>query len=264
MITLALPYPAIDPVAIEIGPFAVRWYALAYITGLVVGWRYCRALAARSPHGITPEAFDDFLLWATIGIVVGGRLGYVLFYNFGYYLSYPVEILYLWRGGMSFHGGLLGIIVTMWLFARQRSMSVFAVSDIVASAGPIGLFFGRIANFINGELYGRFTDAPWGMVFPGGGSLPRHPSQLYEAFLEGIVLFTVLFALVRRGALDQLGLLSGAFLAGYALARMVAELFREPDAHIGYLAVGTTMGQLLSIPMLLVGAYLIYWAQRVR
>lgn len=263
VITLALPYPAIDPVAIEIGPLAVRWYALAYIAGLVIGWRYCRSLATRSPHGVTPPAFDDFLLWATVGIVIGGRLGYVLFYNLEFYLSDPIQILYLWQGGMSFHGGLLGIILAMWLFARHLGVSVFAVSDVVASAGPIGLFFGRIANFINGELYGRTTDVPWAMAFPGGGPLPRHPSQLYEAFLEGIVLFAVLYLMIRHGALERLGLLSGAFLVGYGLARIIGELFRQPDAHIGFLTVGTTMGQLLSVPMLIVGGYLMYRSQRV-
>ncbi|MFQ6016699.1 MAG: prolipoprotein diacylglyceryl transferase [Kiloniellaceae bacterium] len=262
--SFALTFPAIDPVAVSIGPFAIRWYALAYIAGLLIAWRYCRWLAVRPPQRLSAAAFDDVLLWATLGVVLGGRLGYVLFYKPGFYLANPHEIVFLWQGGMSFHGGLLGVAVATVLFARRQGVSVFALSDIVSCAAPIGLFLGRLANFINGELFGRTTDVPWGMVFPHGGPLPRHPSQLYEAALEGLVLLVVLHVMARRGALGRTGLLTGAFLIGYALARIAAELFREPDAHLGYLIADATMGQLLSIPMLLAGLGLVIWARRAR
>jgi phosphatidylglycerol:prolipoprotein diacylglycerol transferase len=261
---LTLTFPQIDPVAIAIGPFAVRWYALAYIAGLLIGWRYCRWLAQRSPHGISADAFDDFLLWATLGVVLGGRLGYVLFYKPAFFLANPQEIVFLWQGGMSFHGGLLGVVAATVLFARKHGIPVLALGDIIAAATPIGLFFGRIANFINGELFGRPTDAPWGMVFPRGGPVPRHPSQLYEAGLEGLILFAVLLVLARRGGLARVGLPTGTFLAGYGLARVTAEFFREPDAHLGFLVGGLTMGHLLSLPMLLAGLALIVWARRAR
>jgi phosphatidylglycerol:prolipoprotein diacylglycerol transferase len=262
--TLALTFPAIDPIAISIGPFAIRWYALAYIAGLLLAWRYCRWLAGRPAERIGARAIDDFLFWATIGVVIGGRLGYVLFYKPGFYLANPAEIVFLWRGGMSFHGGLLGVVVAVILFARALRVPVFVLSDIVAAAAPVGLFLGRIANFVNGELYGRPADVPWAMVFPNGGPMLRHPSQLYEAALEGIVLFVVLHVLVRLGALRTEGAVTGAFLIGYALARIVAEIFREPDLHIGYLPGGVTMGQILSLPLLLAGAGLVVWARRAR
>ncbi len=213
---------------------------------------------------MSARAIDDFLFWATIGIVIGGRLGYVLFYKPGYYLANPLEVFFLWRGGMSFHGGLLGVIAALLLFARSLKVPFTALSDVVAAAAPIGLFLGRIANFVNGELFGRPTDVPWGMIFPQGGPVVRHPSQLYEAGLEGIALFIVLNLLVRRGILRDSGLLTGAFLCGYAVARLIAENFREPDFHIGYLAGGVTMGQALSIPMLLAGIGFIVWARRAR
>jgi len=258
----AIPFPPIDPVAIEIGPFAIRWYALAYIAGLLLGWRYCLSLADRAPALVRRRDIDDFLVWATLGVVLGGRLGYVLFYQPGYYIGHPLEALYLWHGGMSFHGGAIGVAIAIWLFARARGIPLLAFSDIICAAVPIGLFFGRIANFINAELFGRVTDLPWGIVFPGGGPLPRHPSQLYEALFEGLVLVLLLLAFERGGARRYPGMLSGLFLAGYAVARMSGELFREPDAHLGYLIFGTTMGQLLSIPLLLAGLGLIAWARR--
>lgn len=257
---LTLPFPAIDPVALEIGPLVIRWYSLAYIFGLILAWRYCRRLAARSPADIAPNAFDDFLLWATVGVVVGGRLGYVLFYKPGYYLSQPQEILVLWQGGMSFHGGLAGVIVAALLFTWRRKIPPLAFGDILACAAPIGLLLGRLANFINGELYGRASDVPWAMVFPGGGPLPRHPSQLYEAALEGLVLLIALYVLVRMGGLARRGLALGCFLMGYAASRMFVELFREPDAHIGALVANTTMGQWLSLPMLLAGLAFAAWS----
>ncbi len=258
-----LPFPMIDPVLVEIGPLAIRWYSLAYIVGLVVGWRYCRWLAARPPKAVGVEAIDDFLLWATLGVVLGGRLGYVLFYKPGYYIAHPLEILSVWEGGMSFHGGAAGVILAIILFARKRGFSWLALGDIVVCATPIGLFLGRLANFVNGELYGRASDAAWAMVFPRDElQVPRHPSQLYEALLEGLVLFLVLYLLVRRGWLERPGALGGAFLAGYALARMTVEFFREPDAHLGLLFGPTTMGQLLSVPMLIAGIGLMLWARR--
>jgi phosphatidylglycerol:prolipoprotein diacylglycerol transferase len=258
----AIPFPAIDPVAVAIGPFVVRWYALAYIAGLLIGWRYCLVLADRPPRLIERRDIDDFLVWATLGVVLGGRIGYVLFYQPGYYLQHPIEALYLWHGGMSFHGGALGVTLAIVLFTRARRLPVLAFSDVVAEAIPIGLFFGRIANFINGELFGRETDVPWAMAFPNGGPVPRHPSQLYEAVCEGLLLFLLLLLAEHRGARRRPGIVTGLFLVGYAVARMSGELFRQPDAQLGFLVLGTTMGQLLSIPVLIAGILLIWWARR--
>jgi phosphatidylglycerol:prolipoprotein diacylglycerol transferase len=254
---LTIAFPNIDPVAVEIGPLAVRWYALAYITGILLGWQYALHLIKRPPYIMERAQLDDFIVWATVGIILGGRLGYVLFYKPGHYLTHPLEILFIWQGGMSFHGGMLGVIGAIILFARQRSVSMFALGDLVSAVTPIGLFFGRIANFINGELFGRVTDVPWAMVFPHGGPEPRHPSQLYQASLEGIVLFAVLALLAHRVKLRRRpGFIGGAFLFGYGIARILGELFREPDAHLGFIIGPVTMGQLLSLPMLAVGAWL--------
>lgn len=262
---LVLPFPDIDPVAVELGPLAIRWYSLAYIVGLVGGWRYCRRLAGRPPRAIAPAAFDDFLLWATLGVVFGGRLGYVLFYKPEFYLANPLEILAVWQGGMSFHGGAAGVILAIILFARRRRISGLSLGDLVVCAVPIGLFLGRLANFVNGELYGRAADVPWAMVFPHDpDQVPRHPSQLYEAALEGIVLFLLLYLLVRRGWLERPGAIGGAFLAGYGLARIIVEFFRQPDEHLGYLLGFTTMGQLLSLPLVIAGAILIVRGYRVQ
>jgi phosphatidylglycerol---prolipoprotein diacylglyceryl transferase len=257
-----IPFPAIDPVAISIGPVAIRWYALAYIVGLLIGWRYCLALAGRPPHLVGRQDVDDFLVWATLGVVLGGRLGYVLFYMPSHYAAHPLDALYVWHGGMSFHGGALGVTIAIIFFTRARKTPLFAFSDIITEAIPIGLFFGRIANFINGELYGRPTQVPWAMIFPNGGAIPRHPSQLYEAACEGILLFLLLFIAERLGARRRPGTVTGLFLAGYAAARMAGEVFREPDAQLGFLVFGTTMGQLLSIPVLMAGILIILWAQR--
>ncbi|HEX3538344.1 MAG TPA: prolipoprotein diacylglyceryl transferase [Stellaceae bacterium] len=258
----AIPYPYIDPVAIAVGPFAIRWYALAYIIGLLLGWRYCLFLADRPPKLVARRDIDDFLAWATLGIVLGGRLGYVLFYNLPYYAQHPVEALYLWHGGMSFHGGAIGVTLAILWYTRRRKLPVFAFADIIAEAMPIGLLFGRIANFINGELYGRENNAPWAMVFPTGGPLPRHPSQLYEATCEGLLLFLLLLAAERLGWRRRPGVVTGLFLAGYAVARMSGELFRQPDPQLGFLLFGTTMGQLLSLPLLLGGLGMIWWGWR--
>lgn len=259
-----IPFPAINPIAVSFGPFAIRWYALAYIAALVIGWRYCLYLAARAPHLVGRQDVDDFLVWATLGVVLGGRIGYVLFYNAGYYSAHPLQAFEVWHGGMSFHGGAIGVTIAIILFTRQRRIRLFAFSDIVIEAVPIGLFFGRIANFINGELFGRPSNVPWAMIFPNGGPVPRHPSQLYEAFCEGILLFLLLFAAERLGARRRPGVVTGLFLVGYAVARIFGECFRQPDPQIGYLIFGTTEGQLLSIPVLLAGVVLILWAGRSR
>lgn len=265
---LTIPFPAIDPVAVQIGPIAIRWYALAYIAGILLAWASTKRLSRRWESPVTAEHLGDFVLWATIGIILGGRLGYVLFYNLERYVSDPVQILVIWRGGMSFHGGLLGVIGAIWLFAKRRNMSLLAVSDLIACAAPIGLFLGRIANFVNGELYGRATDVSWAIVFPNGGPAPRHPSQLYEAFLEGLVLFVLLAVLARLpGAYRRPGLLTGVFLAGYGLARFLVEFARQPDTQLGFILGPFTMGQILSVPLAALGAYLVLralWTPRRR
>jgi phosphatidylglycerol:prolipoprotein diacylglycerol transferase len=258
---LTIPFPAIDPVAVSLGPLAIRWYALAYIAGLVIGWRYCLALSRRPPALVGSQHVDDFLVWATLGVVLGGRIGYVLFYKPGYYFEHPQEALFVWHGGMSFHGGAIGVTIAIILFTRARRIPLFAFSDIITEAIPIGLFFGRIANFINGELYGRPSDVPWAMIFPNGGPVPRHPSELYEAVCEGILLFLLLFVAERLGLRRRPGVVTGLFLAGYAVARMSGELFRQPDPQLGYLFFGTTMGQLLSVPLLIAGIAIILWAR---
>ena len=270
---LILPYPTIDPVLIEIGPFAIRWYALAYIAGLLIGWRYCVSLARRPPPVLDAAALDDFLVWVTLGVVLGGRIGYVLFYNLGYYLQHPVEALKIWTGGMSFHGGTIGVVLALYLFTRIRKIDFLRLGDMLVCAVPIGLFLGRLANFVNGELYGReWVDGLWAMKFPTDPfQLYRHPSQLYEAALEGVALFVVLFVLQRfTRAREHRGYLSGVFLAGYAVARIVSEYFREPDRQLGYLLGGPTlsqlggltMGQLLSVPVLIFGIWLIRRSRR--
>jgi len=255
---LTLPFPTIDPVLIELGPLAIRWYALAYIAGLVLGWRYLRRLVRRPGWAATPEIVDDFLFYATLGVVIGGRLGYVVFYNPSYFLAHPFEVVAVWQGGMAFHGGLIGVALGAWYTARKHGVAPLELGDAAAVAAPIGLFFGRLANFINGELYGRPSGLPWAMVFPAGGPLPRHPSQLYEAALEGLVLFAVM-AWLARGGYDpaRRGRLAGVFLVGYGLARFAVEFVRQPDPQLGLLLGVVTMGQLLSLPMIALGAWLI-------
>jgi phosphatidylglycerol:prolipoprotein diacylglycerol transferase len=277
---LALPFLAIDPVLIQIGPFALRWYALAYIVGIFLGWWYAKRLVAdRSLWGpagppMTPLDIDDFVVWGAVGIVIGGRLGYVLIYDLPVFLANPAEIVAVWHGGMSFHGGFLGTLIAMALFARRRGIPVPSLLDVIAPSATFGLFLGRLANFNNGELFGRVTDAPWGMVFcndyivaaQGGcpaGPLPRHPSQLYEAALEGVVLFLFLRLLTHRfHKLATPGFVAGGFLFGYGVARTIAEFFRQPDVQIGYFAGWATMGMLLSVPMAIAGIALMAWAAR--
>ena len=248
----------LDPVLVAIGPFAIRWYALAYIAGLVVGWRWGMRLAAASPSAIAPAHIDRFLTWAVFAVIIGGRLGQVLFYYPGYYLAHPVEILKVWEGGMAFHGGLIGVLVAMAAFARLHRVPFLGLTDIVCTVAPVGIFFGRVANFVNGEHWGRVADVPWAVVFPRAGPEPRHPSQLYEAGLEGLALLALMLVGLRllRG-LARPGLQSGLFLAGYAVARSVGELFRAPEVPIPGLPDFVTYGQLLSLPMLLLGVYLI-------
>ena len=253
-------FPNIDPVAFAVGPFAVRWYALAYIAGILLGWFYALRLVKGRDDRPNSEDVDDFVSWAILGIIFGGRLGYVLFYNFSYYMTRPLDALKVWEGGMAFHGGVLGVLVAMIVFARLRQISFLRLADIVCAVVPIGLLFGRIANFINGELFGRVTDGPWGMVFPHGGDLPRHASQLYEAALEGAVLFAILFVLMRSPLREKPGFVGGAFLAGYGVFRFIIEFVREPDAHIGLLGDVISQGQLLSLPMVVIGAVAMIWA----
>ncbi len=267
VVPLAIPFPAFNPIAVSIGPFAIRWYALAYIGGILLGWVYARGIlkserAWGGPAPISLADFDDFVLWVTLGIILGGRTGYVLFYNLPFFATHPIEIFYLWQGGMSFHGGFMGCVVAVILFARNRGLSILSLGDVVGAVGPIGLFLGRLANFINGELWGRVSDVPWAIIFPGAGPLPRHPSQLYEASLEGILLFTILAAMIRAGALKRPGLLLGTFIIVYGCARIFGEFFREPDPQLGFLWGGLTMGMLLSVPMIAVGALIVLWAVR--
>ncbi|WP_035485283.1 prolipoprotein diacylglyceryl transferase [Geminicoccus roseus] len=260
---LAIAFPNIDPVIVQFGPFALRWYALAYVGGLLLGWYLTKRLVTRPGWRITPEDVDDLLFFITLGVILGGRLGYVLFYNLPSYLENPAQILMVWQGGMSFHGGLIGVLVAMWWFARSRRVPFLDVADAVAAVTPLGLLFGRIANFINGELYGRVTDLPFGVVFPNGGPEPRHASQLYEAFLEGLVLLiAVQWLALRPRTPEDRGLIGGTFLFGYGLARFLVEFAREPDAQLGYLMGGLTMGQLLSLPVALVGLWLILRTRR--
>lgn len=273
---MPLSFPIIDPIAISIGPIAIRWYALAYVAGLVGGWFYARRLAARADlwgplRQPKPLDIDDLIVWVALGVVLGGRIGYVLFYNFSSYMAHPLEALAIWRGGMSFHGGFLGAVLAIVLFARSRDLNPLAMLDMAAVVTPIGLFFGRIANFINGELWGRpAPDFPYAVVFPHAGPVPRHPSQLYEAFGEGLILFIVMMIAARRFGFRRPGLLGGIFVLGYAVARIVCEFFREPDEQLGFLfgasvralGGGITMGMLLSIPMALVGAAAIVLAAR--
>jgi|SRR5579875_647442 len=264
-----IPYPQFDPILLRIGPLAVRWYALAYIAGILLGWLYARALIRNQRHWggpapMTLADFDDFVLWVTLGIILGGRAGYVLFYNLPHFLAHPAEIIALWHGGMSFHGGFTGCVLAVVLFARRRRISILSLGDVTCAVGPIGLFLGRLANFVNGELWGRPTDVPWAMIFPGGGAVPRHPSQLYEAALEGLVLLALLWIMIRAGALRRPGLVVGAFACGYAVARITCEFFREPDVQLGFLWGGITMGQLLSIPLFFVGLAFMLYAARHR
>ena len=263
-----LVHPQFDPIAFRLGPLAVHWYGLSYLAAFLLFLMLARRRAVRQPfagRGWQGKDVEDLLFYAVLGVVLGGRLGYVLFYKPAYYLAHPLEAFAVWQGGMSFHGGLIGVLLALALFARQRGRSFFDVSDLVAPCVPIGLAMGRLGNFINGELWGRFADPslPWAMVFPQSGSpLPRHPSQLYQFALEGVLLFAVLWAYGRQPR--PLGRVSAAFLIGYGVLRFVAEYFREPDDFLGLLALNLSMGQWLCIPMVLAGLVMWVWAGRKR
>lgn len=256
-------FPEFDPVALQIGPIAIRWYALAYIVGILLAWRYCIWQATLPPQRVSRTQLDDLMVWVTVGIIVGGRLGQVLLWAPGYYLANPLEIVMVWKGGMAFHGGLIGVIVAILLYARSQKLSPFAFADVIAPSTPIGLFLGRVANFVNGELPGRPSDVPWAFIFPQVDLQPRHPSQLYQAALEGIVLFIVLHWLARQQWIrERLGMMTGLFLIGYAIARSIGEVFREPEVNLGAYSF-LTWGQILSLPMFLFGLYLVMRKPRV-
>jgi len=255
----ALAFPSIDPVAFTLGPLTVRWYGLAYMVAFLAAWWFLKVLDERWELGLGPDARTAAILAAVIGVVAGGRLGYVLFYGGGAYFREPLRIVQLWDGGMSFHGGLAGIVLAGVWFSRHYPISLLRICDVGAVGAPVGLFLGRIANFINGELWGRVTTAPWGVVFPGAGPLPRHPSQLYEAVLEGLVIFTVMLVLARRKRPD--GFMIGLMLVMYGVFRIFVEFFRQPDIQIGFLAGGITMGQVLSLPLVVLGAWLVWRAR---
>ena len=262
-VVVGLIFPAIDPIAVQVGPVAIRWYALAYVVGLIGGWGYVRYLVQTHRIRLNTEMVDDLLVWIMVGVVVGGRFGYVLFYQFSYFVENPLAIFAVWRGGMSFHGGLIGVVSALGLFAYRRRVNILSVTDAVAPAFPFGLMLGRVSNFINGELYGRAAEVPWAIVFPHGGDVARHPSQLYEAALEGVLLLGIMLFLVHAGSAHRRpGLLSGTFLLGYAVARIISETFREPDYHIGFIWSHFTMGQLLSMPLALMGIWLIVRSKR--
>ena len=246
-----ITHTQIDPVIFQIGPLAVRWYGLMYLVGFAAAYLLIRHLARMRNLALDKDAVSDLLFYGVLGVVLGGRLGYVLFYNPAQYLSRPQDIFALWQGGMSFHGGLLGVVIASLIFCRRRKLPILLTGDILVASAPIGLGLGRLGNYINGELWGRVTEHSWGMVFPGGGPLPRHPSQLYEAFLEGIVLFVILYLLHRRKV--AAGIPFFGFFVGYGVFRFLVEFFRQPDAHLGFLWGGATMGQLLSLPMVLFG-----------
>ncbi|MDP9810312.1 phosphatidylglycerol:prolipoprotein diacylglycerol transferase [Rhizobium tibeticum] len=277
-----MPFPEIDPIAFSLGPLSIHWYGLAYVAGIMLGWYYGRLIAANNklwPGDVSPITkvqLDDFIIWVALGIVLGGRIGYILFYDMPAVIESPIRAIQIWNGGMSFHGGLAGTTIAMIIFARRNAIPIWSLFDIVSAVVPIGLFCGRIANFVNGELWGRLTDVPWGMVFCNqyiektngycpGGDFVRHPSQLYEAGLEGIVLLLVLAVLIYGfRALKAPGFVTGVFVCGYALSRIFVEFFREPDAQLGYL-LGTnwlTMGMVLSTPMVLLGIWAMLLARR--
>ncbi len=249
----------IDPVAFQLGPLIIRWYALAYLAGFLLGWKYCLSLVTdKDNERPNKDDVDDFLTWAVIAVILGGRLGYVVFYNLDYYMSEPAEIYKIWKGGMSFHGGVILLMIAMLVFSEVRKINLFRLSDVICAAAPIGLFFGRIANFVNAELYGKTTTLPWAIEFPGAVG-PRHPSQIYEALLEGVVLFFVLRVLIKSPAINT-GTVSGVFLLGYGVFRALVEFVREPDFQVGMIGGLMSMGQLLCLPMIVGGFILVYLA----
>lgn len=256
-------FPDISPVAFEIGPLVIRWYALAYVAGILIAQYVILKLDDRRPVPLlSPPARDNLIVYGVLGIILGGRLGYILFYNLSYYVTHPAQIFHVWQGGMSFHGGLIGVTLAFYLFAKKYQLRWLSLMDIIAVAAPIGLFLGRCANFVNGELYGRTTDVPWAVIFPASGPVARHPSQLYEAVLEGLLLFIILWRMATKThALEKPGTLAGMFIAGYGIARFIVEFFREPDVQLGLLTGGLSMGQLLCIPMIGLGLWVMQQAR---
>ena len=251
----AIPYPNISPVFFEVGPLQFRWYGLMYLIGLTAAYFLIRRKVSQKGLPISKDQIYDMIVWAALGVFIGGRIGYTLLYNFSYYIQHPVKFFAVWEGGMSFHGGLLGTIVSLIWFSRRQGIPIYTIADLAAAVTPIGLGFGRLGNFINGELYGRATDVGWCIVFPAGGPVCRHPSQLYEAGLEGLLLFTVLWLIGRKPTPP--GTIFWSFLTGYGLCRIVVELFREPDAHIGFIFGSISMGQMLSLPMIVIGVFML-------
>jgi phosphatidylglycerol:prolipoprotein diacylglycerol transferase len=251
----AIPYPNISPVFLELGPLQFRWYGLMYLIGLVGAYFLIMRRVESKGLSMTKDQVYNMVVWAAFGVFIGGRLGYTLFYNFSYYVQHPANILAIWEGGMSFHGGLLGVIVALFWFSQRQGIPAYQVGDLAAAATPIGLGFGRIGNFINGELYGRATDVDWCMVFPSGGPACRHPSQLYEAGLEGVFLFTFLWVIWKTA--PPPGTIFWSFITGYGVCRMIVEFVREPDAQLGFILGSFSMGQLLSFPMVVVGVFML-------
>ncbi len=267
----AIAFPDINPVAFSLGPLAVHWYGISYVVSILLAWFYARQIISnprlwQGPCPINRQDLDDFVLWAAIGIVAGGRIGYILFYDFATILANPLRAVEIWNGGMSFHGGLIGTTIAMVLFARKRGILMWSLFDLVATVATIGLFLVRLANFINGELWGRVSNVAWAVVFPGAGTLPRHPSQIYEALLEGLLNGLVLAWLVfAKDGLKRPGLVTGTFISLYAMARILVENFRQPDAQLGYLVGGwLTMGMVLSLPMLAIGLWSVWRSAPIR
>ncbi len=256
-----MKYPDIDPIIFSVGPLHVRWYGMMYVVGFFMAYWIVRHLSSRDHYDMSKDEIEDCLTYTILGVIVGGRLGYCLFYNLAYYLQHPIEVLYVWTGGMSFHGGLLGFATAGWIFAKRYNKSFWMLSDLGAIGSTAGLFSVRLGNFINGELFGRVTDVPWAMVFPGGGPLPRHPSQLYESFMEGPLLFTVLYLIARKDRTH--GVIFGCFLIFYGAFRFFLEFFREPDAHLGFIVAHLSMGQLLCSAMIIAGSVILGLRLRV-
>ena len=251
-----MQFPHIDPVFLNIGPLLFRWYGLMYVLSFIASYFIIRSDVARKKLSLTNDDIADLVFYGAMGVVLGGRTGYILFYNLGFYLANPLKLFAVWEGGMSFHGGFLGVALAFWLYASRKKVPFLALADMVALCAPIGLGLGRIGNFINGELYGRATDAAWGIIFPGSDGVPRHPSQLYEAFLEGLVLFFIVRTLSRR--YPATGSACWSFIAGYGLFRFIVEFFRQPDAQLGTFFDLLSMGQLLSLPMFLLGSFFVF------
>ncbi len=262
---MGLTYPEISPIMLQLGPVAIRWYSMAYLLGILLGWLLLKRMVKKYSLKLTAQNIEDMVFYATVGIILGGRLGYVLFYGEKVFAGNWLEVFAIWKGGMSFHGGALGVIAALYLYARKSGYRFLELTDLVVPVVPIGLFLGRLANFVNDELWGRVSDVPWAIRFPSGGYLPRHPSQLYEAFFEGIVVFIVLNWLWRvKSGREHTGMVSGLFVLLYGVFRISMEQFREPDAHLGFFFEYFTMGQLLSIPFIIVGLLVMFYAAMKR